>query len=100
MDVEDGKPRAPRGGRVRPLCAPGRLPFLLEAYTVDFQGGQYCTTFPVRHRFFLVLVLRSSECILEESGSPGIHILVFSLVLGIGEISTSGSPTVVPGERR
>ena len=100
MDVEDGKPRAPGGGRVRPLCTPGRHPFPLKAYTVDFHGGHYCTTFAVRHRFVQVLVLRSSECILEESGSPGVDILVFSFVLGIREIPTSSSPAVVPGRRR
>lgn len=40
-----------------------------------------------------------SERILEETSSPGVEIPVFSLVVGIREISTGCGPTVGPGGR-
>ena len=56
--------------------------FSLKVYVVEIHEGSYCTTFSIS-RFVLAFELRLSECILEESSSPGVEVLVFSLVVGI-----------------
>jgi hypothetical protein len=73
--------------------------FSLNVYVVGIREGYYCTIFSTGHSFVLVLGLRLGECILEESSSPGVKVLVFPLVVGIREISTSSSPAVEPGGR-
>ena len=100
MDVEDGTPRISRSRRIRLL--PIQLVYFLslEVYIVEFQGGRYRTTCSSRSRFVLISALCSSECILEEGRSPGVEVLVFSLILRIREISTSSSPAVEPGGKR
>jgi len=73
--------------------------FSLKSYVVEIHGEHYDSTFSTRHRFVLTFVLRSSERVLKESSSPGVEVLVFSLVFGIREISTGSSPAVEPDER-
>lgn len=70
--------------------------FALDVCVVGIREGYYCSIFSTGHSFVLVLGLRLGECILEESSSPGVNVLVFSLVVGIREISTGSSPAVEP----
>lgn len=82
MDVEDGIPRIPRPRRVRTRTA-SRYPFSLSRHVMEIHGEHYRTTFPDIHLSVFLLVLSLSECILEEHGSPGVEVLVLSLVLRI-----------------
>ena len=60
--------------------------------------GETLLYIPFYARFF-VFTLRLCERVLEECGSPGVDVLVLSLVVWIREISTSSSPTVEPDRR-
>jgi len=68
--------------------------FSLKVYVMGIHGGYYCTMFSTGHRFLFVFGPCLSERILEESNSPGVNVLVFSLGIRIREVSTGGSPAV------
>lgn len=73
--------------------------FVIDVHVSSIHADTIVQPSQLGHRFVLVFGLGLSEHILKESRNPGVEVLVFSLVVGIREISTGCGPTVGPGGR-
>ena len=88
---------APRFPKIPALLARLYL-FVIDVHG-SIHGGTIVQPSQLGHRFVLVFGFGLSERILKESRSPGVEVLVFSLIVGIREICTGSSPAVEPGRR-